>query len=222
MQILAVHNTENTPPKHFNDAGGAFIPESYNFRKYRESQGDVVERVGFKNTAPFAERRAQVYSAIEKAEPFDCFAYFGHGLRNSLSSASIDQPHRREFTNLLMKKARSKRLIVIFYACSTSETTTREADGEGGFADRCRDDLTAGGFIGHVDGHTTAAHTTQNPKVRRFVMDPNDTIGGEMLVDPTSPEYRRWKARLNSKWRDDPFRFMFPFMDAAAVRAACR
>lgn len=222
MHILEIYNTQNTVPRHQNDAGGAFIPESYNFAKYRESQGDTVTRVGYRNMAPADIKRAEVFGIIEKAEPFDAFVYLGHGLRNSLSSAGIDQAHRREFTKLLAKKARSKRLIVTLYACSTGETTTKEAEGEGGFADRVRDDLTADGFLGWVDGHTVPGHTTQNSRLRRFAMDPADTTGGDWLVDPTSPEFRRWKARLGAKWKNDPFRFMFPFLTTDAVRAACR
>jgi len=223
VHILAIHNTKNTVPRHQHDADGAFLPESFNFCKYRQGQGDVVQRIGFDNMAPSDVKRAQFFSIIENADPFDAFAYFGHGLRTSLSSAGIDMAHRRHLCDLLAKKAVSKLLYVTLFACSTGETTTKEEEGEGGFADRLRDDLTARGFVGGwVDGHTVAAHTTQNPKVRRFLMDPADTTGGDWLVDPASAEYRKWNARLHAKWRDDPFRFRFPYLDTAAVRAACR
>lgn len=220
-RIFAIYAGTNTPG-HGNDAGGAFIPESINFAKYRQTLGDVVERVQFDNVEPNkAKRRAKFLELVSKAKPFDAFAYFGHGLRNSLSSAAIGQPERKALVDLLVSKADRGRLVVTLYACSTGETTTGAAGGEGGFADRLRDDLAAAGMVGWVDAHTCAAHTTQNPYVRRFIMGERGNVGGDWLVEPKSAEWARWRQRLNSKWRDDPFRFVFPYLSAADVRDAC-
>lgn len=220
MQILVIHNTKNTHG--VNDAGGAFIPEAINFNKYRTSLGDKVQVCGYDNLLPQAERTKAVFKLIKDATPFDAFVYLGHGLRNSLSSANITQAKRPEFTKLLASKAATKNLFVTLYACSTAETTVKGAeDGEGGFADKVRDDLVALGFTGWVDGHTVPGHATQNSLLRRFVMDPNDTMGGDFLVVPKSAEFAQWKAKLNSKWRDDPFRFQFPYMTQADILKVC-
>lgn len=222
MQLFVIYNSQNTAG-HGKDATGAFIPEALNFKKYRESKGDTVELVPFDNLLAPAKRPAAFLDAISKAKPFDGFVYLGHGLRNSMSSAQITQAKRPDFTKLLMAKATGKHLFVTLYACSTGETTTGGADGEGGFADKVRDDLVAAGFGGWVDGHTVPGHATQNSRVRRFECKPElATKGGEWLVEPGTPEFKRWQARLNSKWRDDPFRFDFPYMDLAAIRAACK
>lgn len=222
MQIFCIYNSQNTPG-HGKDADGAFIPEALNFAKYHQSKGHTIELVPFKNMLPKAQRPKAFMDLVRAARPFDAFVYLGHGLRNSLSSPCIGQQLRPELTKILRAKAVSKRLIVTLYACSTAETTSGEGEGEGGFADKVRDDLVAAGFSGWVDGHTVPGHATQNSRVRRFVCAPElAEHGGEWLVEPGSPEFARWKARLGAKWRQDPFRFDFPFMSADEVRAACR
>jgi hypothetical protein len=222
MDILVVHNTQNT---HGNDASGAFIPEAVNFKKYRATLGDRVTLVGFDNLLPKAARTAAFLRIVAEAAPFHAFVYLGHGLRNSLSSANIAGPNRTKLAKLLATKAIDKsRLYVTLYACSTGETTTKQADGEGGFADRLRDDLVDLGITGGwVDGHTCAAHATQNPYLRRFAIDAAEKDGGgDWVVDPKSAEWPRWRERLNAKWRDDPFRFVMPYMPIPAIRDACR
>lgn len=225
MRILVIHNVKNTP-EGGNDAGGAFIPEAVLFERRRKALGDQVQRIEFDNLVP-ASRRASVFlDLMDKAGAFDAFVYLGHGLRNSLSSAQIGAAQRPAFCRLLQKKALDKsRMIVTLYACSTGESprTVRGADGDGGFADLVRDDLEALGFTsGWVDGHTTAAHATNNPYTRRFELGPGANIGGEWLVEPKSPDWERWRARLKAKAKVDPFRFDFPYMTTAEVRAAVR
>lgn len=220
-RILILHASANSPG-HGNDAGGAFIPEAINFAKYRTSLGDTCTRVPFDNLTPDKRKRGDAFlAAIRAAQPFDAFVYLGHGLRNSMSSAAIDQTRRGELVDALASKADRGSLVVTLYACSTGETTTGAVDGEGGFADRLRDDLAALRLSGWVDGHTCAAHATQNPYVRRFVVGHKGNVGGEWLVDPASKEWKRWRDRLNAKWRDDPFRFVFPYLSGADVLEAC-
>lgn len=226
MKILILNASINSPG-HGNDAGGAFVPEAINFAKYRTGLGDTCVRVPFDNSIANKKKRGDAFlELIRKAEPFDAFAYFGHGLRNSLSSAAIGQDRRQELVALLKSKAAGPRMIVTLYACSTGETTTGQKDGDGGFADRLRDDLEAAGLVGWVDGHTCAAHTTRNPYVRRFTMGPEGNTGGPWLVAPSSPEWDRWRSRLNPPkgvtWKQEPFRFIFPFLEQEAVLAACR
>ena len=224
MKILTIHNTKDTPG-HEGDARGAFIPEAINFEKFHKRQGNEVERLGFDNLVPLHERAATFLALLEKAQPFDAFVYLGHGLRTSMSSAQIGPVERPKFVSLLHTKALVKtQLYVTLYACSTGETprTSKSVNGDDGFADKVRDDLENVGFTGGwVDGHTIAAHATQNPYLRRFEMGPGSNIGGEWLIEPKSSLWGRWRERLHSPWRLDPFRFVFPYLTAHDVRAQC-
>jgi len=227
--ILVVFNGYNTPP-HTNDAGGAFIPEGVLFARRRIGRGDVVRRVSWDNRTPPKQRAKAFLALLAENLPqmpggkIDAFVYLGHGLRNALSSAGITQKERPDFSRLLAKYARDNTLISTLYACSTSETTTHQADGEGGFADHHRDDLAELGIIGgHVDGHTIAAHCTQNAFARRFENgSQHRELGGEWIVDPKDePAFKRWRERLHAKSADDSFRFDFPYMSLAEIRRAC-
>ena len=221
MNILVLHASENTDKP---DATGAFIPEAINFAKHRTSKGDVVQVIPYKNNLPKAKRFTEFLKLIENANDFDTFVYFGHGLRTGLPSAGITQANRKQFTDLLMKKSKNKKkLIVTLYACSAGETTTAQPAGEGGFADKMRDDFVDNGYVdGWIDAHTVAAHATQNPYLRRFYLSKEqEAYGGSWLVPPGSPEFSVWRKRLNEKWKTDPFRFDFVYMNAADVLAGC-
>lgn len=223
MNILVLHASKNSA-NHGNDAGGAFIPEAINFNKHRTTLGDKVTVVPYDNNLPQGKRLESFLKLIEDAEPFDAFVYLGHGLRNGLPSAGVTQASRKRFTDLLVKKSKSKtKLIVTLFACSTAETTTGQPGGEGGFADKVRDDLVVAGFTeGWIDAHPVPGHATQNSKVRRFYVSTEEASkGGTWLVAPGSPEFPKWKEKLNSKWRDDPFRFDFPYMTATQILHAC-
>ena len=223
MNILVLHASENT--NGVNDATGAFVPESVFFNKHRTAKGDVVQVFPFKNTLPQAKRFAEFCKLIEGANDFDAFVYLGHGLRNSLPSAGVTQGNRKTFTDLLIKKSKNKKkLYVTLFACSTAETTTGQPGGEGGFADKVRDDLVAAGMTeGWIDAHPVPGHATQNSLVKRFFVTPEEAPkGGVWLVAQGTPEFTNWKKRLNSKWKDDPFRFDFPYLTQAEVLTECK
>ena len=221
MNILVLHASENT---HDNDAGGAFIPEAINFNKHRTAQGDTVQVIPFKNSLPQGKRLDEFLKLIDGANPFDAFVYLGHGLRNGLPSAGLTQASRKRFTDLLIKKAKNKKsLYVTLFACSAAETTTGQPGGEGGFADKVRDDLVDAGFTqGWIDAHSVPGHATQNSMLRRFYLSKEqEASGGSWLVAPGSPEFAQWRKKLNSPWKKDPFRFNFPYMTATQVLAEC-
>jgi len=221
MNILVLHASVNS---HGHDATGAFIPEGINFNKHRTSKGDTVQLIPYDNSLAPGKRLEPFLKLIENANPFDAFVYLGHGLRNGLPSVGMTQANRKKFTDLLIKKAKNKKsLYVTLYACSSAETTTGQVGGEGGFADKIRDDLVDAGFTqGWVDAHSVAGHATQNSMLRRFYLSKEQAAsGGTWLVAPGSPEFAQWRKKLNSKWKDDPFRFDFPYMTAAEVLAAC-
>jgi len=217
MNILVLHaSKDSTKP----DATGAFIPESINFTKHRESLGDVVQNIGFDNTLPQAKRVKEFLKLIENADDFDAFVYIGHGLRTSLPSCGVTMANRKQFTDLLFKKSKSKtKLFVTLFACSAAETMTKQLDGEGGMADKIRDDLVALGVVnGWCDAHPTPGHTTQNSLVKRFYFSIEEKDkGAQYIIPPGSPEFSVWRKKLNSKWRDDPFRFDFPYMSSTEI-----
>jgi len=222
MNILVLHASENS---HGNDAKGAFIPESVFLNRTRTEAGDKVQVFPFKNSLAGPKRFEEFCKLIDQAEPFDAFVYLGHGLRNSLPSANVTQANRKKFTDLLVKKAKNKKkLIVTLFACSTAETTTGQPGGEGGFADKVRDDLVAAGFTqGWIDAHPVPGHATQNSLVKRFYISADEAAkGGSWIVAPGSPEFSKWKQRLNSPYKKDPFRFMFPYLTATEILNECQ
>ncbi len=223
MNILVLHASEDT--NGVNDATGAFIPEAINFNKHRTSKGDVVQIFPYKNTLGNQKRFEAFCKLIEDANDFDAFVYLGHGLRNSLPSAGVTQANRKKFTDLLYKKSKNKKkLYVTLFACSTAETTTKQPGGEGGFADKVRDDLVALGMTeGWIDAHPTPGHATQNSQVKRFYISEEESPkGGSWIVTPGSPEFKKWRQRLNSKWREDPFRFDFPYLNQVDILLGCK
>lgn len=217
MNILVVHASKDTDKP---DASAAFIPESINFTKHRESLGDVVQNIGFDNSLSQTKRFQEFLKLIDGANNFDAFVYIGHGLRTGLPSCGTTMSNRKQLTDLLFKKSKSKtKLFVTLFACSAAETMTKQLDGEGGMADKIRDDLVALGMTGAwCDAHPVPGHTTQNSLVKRFyINNEQKDHGAQYLIAPGSPEFSVWRKKLNSKWRDDPFRFDFPYMSSTEI-----
>ena len=103
---------------------------------------------------------------------------------------------------------------VPLYACDAARDNDADRSddsepgpgGAGGFASTLSAALP--GVV--VDAHTTTAHTTRNPHVRRF-MSGGD---GAWLVEPGSPMWRTWRDALRE---DRDFRLGFPLMSADAI-----
>lgn len=178
----------------------------------------------------FPYEHAQVEKALADHTGFqaDLIAIFCHGFRTRLQTGhSIGwRPSHKRVRDLagsisLCAKPDAK---VILYACSTggAPTTPGKLDdvgGEGGFADTLRDELGKVGMSGGwVDAHAMAGHTTRLPLVRRFYTDgdpqPSPGVGGDWIVAPRTPSYRRWHAYLETDGR-----FRFPLMSIDAIRA---
>lgn len=214
MKILALHASVNS---HDNDAKGAFIPQAIRFAKARRAAGDTVELVPFDNSiANRAKRRDAFLELLGKAEQFDALAYFGHGLRTGLPSAAITMVDLSALVDRIHGKA-AKNLRVVLYACSTAETMTGGTNGDGGLADRLRDQLSKAGHVGWIDAHTVPGHTTINRMTRRFYMDgAAEGTGGTWIIAPGSPEWKAWGDALHD---DEAFRFGFPFMTESEIHA---
>lgn len=193
MKALALHVTRDTPGK--KDATGAFIPEAKAFARLH-----ACERVG-------ADFREQVEAALAARRDLEAVAFFCHGLRRELRVGYSTMHRGVERLADAIASATGPHIVMPLYACSTGASDT-------GFAALLAQALYERGKTGHVDAHTTAAHTTRNPHVRRFELG---AARGAWLVEPGSTDWRRWVEAL----RGD-LRFRFPFMTADDVRAEVR
>jgi hypothetical protein len=206
------------------DATGAFVPQALRFAKRRRQAGDLVALFPFENADPSMARRRQsitdgIRNAAQKDGPFDAFVYFGHGLRRSLPSGGFDLITLPDLAKAMIASASSaKNLVITLFACSTGEAPGKGLDGDGGLADILRDMLSERGYTGWVDAHTNAAHTTENPYARRFVMDGKGAaVGGQWIVEPRTELWPEWRRRLDD---DEVFRFAFPYMSVDEIRRA--
>ena len=222
MTILAIYSSINTHCK--NDASGAFIPEAQEFaRRYNIASGDMLslDCVNF----PAKQRREEVCSFIRNKKDVELIGIFCHGWPTGLQ-IGLNKPHIELLVQYLKLCAR-KDVKIVLYACSTaSNKETRKIKvplniGPGtdrGFADSLRDSLLKNGFSGGwIDAHKTAGHTTRNPFVVRFYVEPTfegdwDVPGGEWLVSPKSKLWKDWRELLQTD-----FRFEFPVLSEREI-----
>lgn len=195
MTVLAIAPMHNTGGK--KDATGAFIPEA---RQFARLHGGKV--LLFDNSKPSKQRFADVIDLLQGRRGISCVAFFCHGLRNGLQvGATLRNAH------VLAAALRDVGATSVpLYACDAARDNDadREDDqddgpgGVGGFASVL---ASAGPF--RVDAHTTAAHTTKNPNVRRF----DGSASGEWIVAPRSAWWPMWRETLKI---DPIFRLSFP------------
>lgn len=211
--LLPQHNSHGK-----NDVTGAFKPEAFHFAKALTADGWDCTIHAFDHSASKAARRKQVESVIWEQGAcglWDLVAFFCHGYTTGMQTghdlATVDS-----LAECIALRS-SDTVLVPLYACDTAGTRVRKAaGGDGGFADALRDALSVRGKHGHVDAHTTTAHTTKNPHVRRFWMDGEARgTGGDWLVAPGSPKWSSWCKALRG-----PMRFRFPLLTAAEIDAA--
>lgn len=161
MTALAIVPTTNASGK--KDVTGAFLPEA---EKWLEQMQDG-EILRFNNTLPRIRRAKVVEEKLSKLDGgYDVVAFFCHGLTRSLQTGhTLQTAHRLAHTLISLVNTSPK---IVLYACDTADNPGKEAPGgDGGFADRLRDEMwkldsgfTAGGWI---DAHVTTGHTTINP-----------------------------------------------------------
>jgi len=209
MNALVLTVDRNSPGK--KDFSGAFLPEALGFARLHGVPAARVVRVDIGRTK--ADRRKQVLAAIEGAGAgLELVAFLCHGLRTQLPQLGWTVGNVRGL-GAAIAGASVPSVRVVLYACSTGEGTG--ADGDGGLADGLRDALcVAGARDCQVDAHERAAHTTQNPYVRRFpgLGSPSGGAGGAWIVTPGSAPWARWRKAL----RGD-LRFRFPLLSTAAI-----
>lgn len=194
MTAIAIAPMHNSPGK--KDATGAFLPEARAFARF--NGGKVLL---FDNHKAPRDRLIDVIDGL-RGQRAHCVAFFCHGLKTSIQvGATLRNVH------VLASALRDCGAEVVpLYACDAARDTDNDreddnADGPGGVGGFASALATAGPF--RVDAHTTTAHTTRNPHVRRF----DGEAEGHWLVEPGSAWWPTWRAAL----RDDPgFRLSFP------------
>lgn len=202
----------------------AFSPESDHLRHLYPQSVHVLVDV----SKDEASRRRQVVEALGVASaegPLDLVAFLCHGWRTGIQLGfSLSQVPALAAA---LAMAGTPQLAVVLYACSTAQDDDRTpgTGGDGGFADLLRDCM--GRLMGrcgqpavlaHVDGHTCAGDCTSNPFVRR--MDAAGDMGGaggDWLVEPHSPLWKRWTEALRDH-KGSTLRFRFPLMSRAEVQ----
>lgn len=167
----------------------------------------------FDNRDEMGERRAAILQHVRVVEPgaLSLLAFFCHGWPDGIQ-AGFKCEHVRGLAKEL-KAVAAPELTVVLYCCSTGDdrdpTTAQRQPGpggDGGFADRLRDELCELGVAATVFAHETAGHTTRNPYVRVF--RPDERAGGHWLVEPWSELWAAWRRRLHKT----DLRFRFPFL----------
>lgn len=222
MNTLVIYSSVNTEGK--KDATGAFIPEAEEFGRMYDVPG--ADRLGVDCLHYLARhRREDVCSFLRNKKDIDLIGIFCHGWPNGLQ-IGFNKQHIHLLVQYLKLCCR-KDVKIVLYACSTASNKENRKmkmpfnvgpATDRGFADSLRDSMLKDGFLGGwVDAHKTAGHTTRNPFVVRFYVEPTfedtwDLPGGEWLVSPKSKLWRDWRPLLQTD-----FRFKFPVMDQVSI-----
>jgi len=219
--ILVIYSSKNVKGK--KDATGAFIPEAKAFAKLHgvpESNMLGIPCPGM----PAKKRYKQLTDFLKTKKNIAWIAMFGHGYSSGMQFG-LKKGNLPQFVSVL-KKSCTKKVKLSLYACSTASTSkhTRQRNAPGtdnGYADQLRDHMLAHGFKGGwIDAHLTPGHTTHNPFIMRFYVEPPfeggwDVKGGEWLVSPKSKLWKPWKKAVQN--RKSMFRFQFSLMTEPEV-----
>jgi len=215
---LIITGDRNTHGK--KDFTGAFKPEADRFARVVPGVHHTV-RIDVSKSMP--GRRADLYTVFKElnddAMMFNDVAFFMHGWSKGIQ-CGVSREDVGNLAQLLLPitangKDADHPLHIILYCCLTGdvpgspkENQTKDGPGgDGGFADRVRDEFCkAGRPWVKVYAHTTAGHTTRNIWVRSFE-GKGSTIGAvdaDWLVRPAksgrpSPLWGAWKDALWSK-----------------------
>jgi len=193
------------------DYSAVFRPEALRFAKLH-GEASVVE-IDVSRKPPL--RRADVVRELNghRGKALDYIAFFCHGWSRGIQTGH-DIGNVAQLASAIVS-ASSARVVVPLYCCSTAGSPlTGSTGGDGGFADSLRDALAkAGATDCRVYGHDRAGHATRLPYARCFSGALHN--GGEWLVDPKSPRWRKWVTRL----RMTDLRLRFPFLSRTEIEA---
>jgi hypothetical protein len=211
LVLAPSHNTEGK-----KDASGAFQPEAEAFAALHGAPAPLL----FDNRAPSAQRLRQVLRFLAERErgSVDTLAIFSHGYKSGLQ-IGVSTLNCAEFA-LALAVACTREPIIVLYTCDTArdndndrkDDTQKGPGGDGGFADKLRDELNQRrGCRATIFAHASQAHTTWNPYVRRF--DPGEMGGGHWVVEPGDDLWPRWVYAM----RHTTLRLRFPFMQGLEI-----
>lgn len=205
--------------KHKRDAD-EFLREAHAFNRAHEHRDGVNV---FDNQLPNIRRREELLRRLRNTQPgeLDVLAVFCHGwptgIQLGFSLANVRGLAKE------LKTVAAPKLTVALYCCSTgadddgsdADETKPGPGGDGGFADKLRDELCELGIAATVFAHSLAGHTTRLPYVRVF--EPAERAGGRWVVSPDSPLWPAWR-----RWLSGDGRFRYPFLSQAELERELR
>ncbi len=226
--ILVIYSSKNTKGRH--DATGAFIPEAYAFHRLHNVPEENMLAIPCPGTN-FQDRYEKLCRFIDTKFGVKWIAMFCHGYSSGLQFG-LNKKNISDFTATLRHSCNDD-LSMTLYACSTASVNRKKrkisAPGtDGGYADELRDSMLRRGFRGGwIDAHLTSGHTTMNPYVMRFHVEPAfdddwNIKGGQWLVHPRSPRWKIWKNELKHGYKDGILRFHFPQFSEVEISSLLR
>lgn len=198
------------------DTSTVFTPEA---KRFVALHGGRVFR--FNNSLVFRKRARQILEELAKETDLDYVAFACHGWEGP--NAGIQAGFNLGNVAILARAiaaATHRSPYVPFYCCEVGSDNDRDDKddnvpgwaGDGGFADRLRDELALAGDSPRVIAHTMTAHATFTPYVRVF--DGNaPAAGGPWLIGPSEIYWRRWRLAL----RTGDLRLRIPFLSREAI-----
>lgn len=221
MKTLIITGDRNSPNK--RDYTGAFQPEAERFSELMTHDNFLCRTERINISLSMKERRKQFadkISCCHSGAMYNCIAFFMHGWAKGIQ-CGLRLEDLEEFAyecvqeDVIASGSKENPIYIILYCCLTADVPgSPKANqkklgpgGDGGFADRMRDE-----FCKHdepwikIYAHTTAGHTTRNPYVRTFEGKGSQVGGvdGDWLVRPKksgvqSPLWDNWVKALLSK-----------------------
>lgn len=198
----------------------AFKPEADRFAQVVPGEHDIST---IDVSQSMSARKKELFRILEKryddVEMFNDVAFFMHGWSKGIQ-CGVQLADVSKLVELLLPitangKDADHPLHIILYCCLTGDVPGSPKEnqkklgpgGDGGFADRVRDEFCkAGRRWVKVYAHTTAGHTTRNMWVRTFEGKGSNigAVDGDWLVRPAktgrpSPLWAPWQAALWSK-----------------------
>ena len=229
-----------------------FKPEAEKFARVHADLDCEIHEIDVSKN--MAARRRQTMGIVNESGNIDGIAMFMHGwsrgIQCGLRLQDVKAFAEAVADNTQCGKYPEEKLEVILYCCLTADAPGGDKaqqkqsgpGGDGGFADRVRDEFCKVGLPWiEVFAHTTKGHSTRNPYVRSFNGDgsPLGAVDGQWVVRPPakgapSPLWKAWRDALWSKGafergtfragsftcaRKD-FRFHVPFMTTEELHSA--
>jgi hypothetical protein len=206
MKILAIATQFNAEGKRDADE---FRREAAAFVAFHDPSGANSRVALIDNTMPMPMRKAAVVAEIKASSGLDCVAFFCHGWSSGIQLGFVNSS-ARDLSSTIADSCADVVTVPLF-CCSTGYGGS---GGNGGFADRLRDDLSKRVKRATVDAHVTKGHCTRNPHVRRF--ESPEGVGGQYIVAQMSPKWKEWKRALQTT----DLRMAFPFLTRQQILEA--